>query len=71
MYSSIKVIPDGIMIDVNDEHPKNAEDPIDVTENGMFIDERFLQFSKASIPIDVILDMIFTVFKPEKPLNAY
>ena len=30
-------------MDVNDEHPENASDPIDFTEDGMVIDERFLQ----------------------------
>ena len=50
-------------MDVNDSHPENALDPIDVTEDGMFIDVRFLQLPKALLPIDVILDVIFTVFK--------
>ena len=41
--SLIEVTFDGIVIDVNDEHPENALDPIDVTEYGMGIDIRFLQ----------------------------
>ena len=40
----IDIIPDGIVIDVNDSHLSNAHGPIDVTEDGMFIDARFLQF---------------------------
>ena len=43
MLTSIEVTPDGIVIDVNDEHPENAWYPIDVTEDGMVIDVRFLQ----------------------------
>ena len=58
------------MIDVNDEHPENALGPIDVTEDGMVIDIRFLQFWKAELPIDVIFDVIFTVFKLIHPLNV-
>ena len=50
-------------MDVNDEHPLNALVPIDVTEDGIFIDVRFLQSRKALLPIDVIFDVIFTVFK--------
>ena len=34
---------DGIIMDDNDEHPENALDPIDVTEDGMVIDVRFMQ----------------------------
>ena len=40
----IEVTLDGIVMDVNDEHPENASDPIDSTEDGMIIDGRFLQF---------------------------
>ena len=40
---SIKVTPDGIVMDDNDSHPSNALLPIDVTEDGMIIDVRFLQ----------------------------
>ena len=36
----------------------------------MFIDVRFLQSSKAYHPIDVIFDVIFTVFKLIHPLNV-
>ena len=57
-------------MDVNDEHPKNALDPIDVTDDGMVIDVRSLHFSKALFPIDVILDVIFTLFKLVHPLNV-
>ena len=58
-------------MDVIDTHPSNALVPIDVTEDGMFIDERFSQSRKASISIDVIFDVIFTVFKLIHPLNVY
>ena len=47
MYSLIEVTPDGIVMDVNEEHPQNAHFPIDVTEDGMVIEERFLQSWKA------------------------
>ena len=47
MLSLIEVTPDGIVMDVNDEHPENALDPIDFTEDGMVIDVRFLQSWKA------------------------
>ena len=30
--------------DVKLLHPENAQDPIDFTDDGMFIDVRFLQF---------------------------
>ena len=43
MKSPILVTPDGIVMDVNDSHPKNACVPIDVTEFGMFIDVKLLQ----------------------------
>ena len=35
----------------------------------MVIDVRFLQSSKALLPIDVILDVMFTIFKLMHPLN--
>ena len=54
-------------MDVNDSHPENALLLIDVTEDGIIIDVRFLQFEKALLPIDVIFDVIFTVFKLEHP----
>ena len=38
-------------------------DSIDSTEDGMNIDVRLLQLRKALLPIDVIFDVIFTVFK--------
>ena len=41
--SLIEVTFDGIVMDINDEHPENASDPIDETEDGMVIDVRFLQ----------------------------
>ena len=51
-------------MDVNDEHPLNANVPIEDTDGGMFIDVRLLQLQKAYSPIDVIIDdVIFTVFK--------
>ena len=51
-------------MDVNNSHPSNAPIPIDVTEDGMVIDVRFVQLLKAHVPIDVIFDdVIFTVFK--------
>ena len=51
-------------MDVNDSHPLNALDSIDVTDDGMFIDARFLQLKKVRYPIDArIDDVIFTVFK--------
>ena len=59
------------MTDVNDSHPENAKDPIDVTEDGIVIDVRFLQSRKAYAPIDVIFDVIFTVFKLIHPLNVF
>ena len=43
MELSIEVTLDGIVMDVNDSHPRNALDPIDVTDDGMFIDVRFTQ----------------------------
>ena len=59
-------------MDVNDSHPLNAFDPIDVTEDGIVIDVRLLQPEKASFPIDVIFDDVkFTLFKLVKLLNAY
>ena len=54
-------------MDVNDEHPENAYVPIDVTEDGMLIDVRFLQFSKALFPIDMKFDVILTEFKRVHP----
>ena len=36
----------------------------------MFIDARFLQLQKALLPIDVIFDVIFTVFKLMHPKNV-
>ena len=44
VLSLTEVTSDGIVMDVNDEHPENAPDPIDFTEDGMIIDVRFLQF---------------------------
>ena len=67
----ISVTFDGIVMDVNDSHPENALDPIDLTEDGMVIDVRFLQSRKASFPINVIFDVIFTVFKLIHPLNVW
>ena len=43
---------------------------MDVTEDGMVIDVRFLQSRKASFPIDVIFDVIFTVIKLIHPKNV-
>ena len=63
VYSSIEVTPDGIVMDVNDEHPSNALDLIDSTDDGMTIDVRFLQLLNALFPIDVRFDVIFTLFK--------
>jgi len=40
---SIEVTPDGIVMDVNDEQPWNAETPIDVTEDGIVMEARLLQ----------------------------
>ena len=57
-------------MDVNDSHPENAYDPIVSTEDGMVIDARLLQSSKAPIPIDVRFDVIFTVFKLTHPPNV-
>ena len=31
-------------MDVNDSHPENASNPIDVTDDGMIIDVRLLQY---------------------------
>ena len=59
------------MIDDNDSHPWNASAPIDVTEDGMFIDLRFLQLRKEDLPIEVIFDVIFTVSKLIHSSNAY
>ena len=56
-------------MDVNDSHPLNAWDPIDIIEDGIIIDVRFLQSLKTPFPIDVIFDVIFTVFKLIHPLN--
>ena len=39
-------------------HPLNASDPIDVTDDGMVIDVRFLQLYKALLPIDVKMPML-------------
>ena len=36
--SLIEVTPDGIVMAVNDSHPKKAKLPIDFTEDGMIID---------------------------------
>ncbi len=67
---SIDVTLDGILIDVNDPHPLNALSAIDVTEGGIVIDVRILQLQKAWPPIEVIFDVIFTVFKIVHPLNV-
>ena len=61
--SLIDVILDEIVMDVNDSHPLNALVPIEVTDDGMEIDVRFLQTEKALFPIDVMFDVIFTLFK--------
>jgi len=37
---SIEVTPEGIVIDVNEEHAKNARIPIDATDDGMTVDVR-------------------------------
>ena len=58
------------MIDVNDLHPENAYCPIDVTDDGMVIDARFLQSQKTLFPIDVIFDVKFTFSKLVHPLNV-
>ena len=63
MLSLIEVTFDGIVIDVNDEHPENALDPTEVTEDGIIIDERFEQPLKAHSSIDLRFDVMFTVFK--------
>jgi len=66
--ASIVVTPDGIDMDVNDEHSENAKDPIDLTEDGIIIDARFLQLQKAYGPIEVRFYAIkFTVFKLVHP----
>ncbi len=51
--SPISVTPSGIFTEVK-AVPTNASDPIDMTEDGMFIDERDSQYAKASEPIFVI-----------------
>ena len=63
MPSLIDVTRGGIVKDVNDSHPENALDSIDVTEEGTTIDVRFLQLEKALFLIDAIFDVKFTVFK--------
>ena len=40
------------------------------TEDGMIIDVRLLQSSKALLPINVIFEVVFTVFKQAHPENA-
>ena len=57
-------------MDVNDSHPQNASELIDITEEGIVIDVRFVQSLKARYPNDVIFDVIFTVFKLKHSLNA-
>ena len=51
------------MTEVKDLHSLKARIPIDVTEDGMSIDERLVQEEKADSPIEERLDLIFTVFK--------
>ena len=43
MYPKIEITFDGIVMDVNDEHPKNACVPIVFKEDGRTIDVRLLQ----------------------------
>jgi len=43
-------------MDVNDLHPENAYDPINVTEDGMFIDDNDSHPANAPIPIEVTED---------------
>ncbi len=66
MLSSILITPDGIVTEVNDSQEANALIPITDTEDGMLIVARLLHLEKASIPIDVRFDLIFTDFKLEK-----
>ena len=70
VLSSIEVTPDGIVIDLNDEHLENALNPIDVTDVGILMDVRLWQFSKAQLPIDVRFEVIVTVSKLLHPLNV-
>ena len=57
-------------MDVNDEHPLNTPFPIDVTEDGIFIDVRFLQSQKAKLPNVTSFDRMFTVFRLVHPENV-
>jgi len=52
------------------EQLENAKEPTEFTEDGMVIDVRFLQLEKALVSIDVIFDVIFTVFKLKHPENV-
>ena len=56
-------------MDVNDIHPANACDAIDVTFDGMVIDARLVQLLKAYDPIASTFDVIFTVVKLVHPSN--
>ena len=57
-------------------HSAKAEDPIDVTEDGMFMEVRALQFAKAENPIDVTEDGMFMAVralqfaKAEDPIDV-
>ena len=51
----------------NAEHPSNANLPIVFTPDSNVIDLRATQFLKASSPIVLIFECIFTVFKELQP----
>ena len=57
-------------MDVNVSHPANAVASVNHTEDGMFIDLRFLQFLKAFSPIVVRFDVIVIVFKLIHTVNV-
>ena len=56
-----------MVIDLNDTHPANIDDPILFTVDGMFIDVRFLQSWNALSPNNKRRDEIFTDSKLEHP----
>ena len=50
-------------------HPKNAEDPISVTELGMVTEVKPVQFSNAKLLIDVTQSPMVTDFRDSLPLK--
>ena len=53
----------------NDEHPENARSFIYVTELGIFIDFKLVQYINAPISIDYTVFGISIYYKLEHPLN--